>query len=78
MIVSGTTEELTQKAAGLAWSLIVNSNEHLEQYEASYCISNLRRTSTGVDLLLYKTTLYDSSLIKGLISFKGASIAFYT
>jgi ABC-2 type transport system ATP-binding protein len=49
LILSGTTAELTEQANGLAWNLIVNPNQ-LEQYEASYCISILRHTSTGVEL----------------------------
>ena len=49
LILSGTTAELTERAKGLAWNLIVAPNQ-LEQYEASYCISNLRHTSTGVEL----------------------------
>lgn len=49
LILSGTTADITQQASGLAWSLTVPPNE-LEQYVASYCISNLRHTSTGVEL----------------------------
>lgn len=49
LILSGTTADLTEQASGMVWSLLISHNE-LEQYEAHYCISNLRHTSMGVEL----------------------------
>lgn len=49
LILSGTAQDLTKQANGLAWNLTIPPHE-LKQYESSYCISNLRHIDSGVEL----------------------------
>lgn len=49
LILSGHPSELTENAAGMAWSLIVPEQE-VRRYEAKYCICNLRHVKSGIEL----------------------------
>ena len=49
LILSGRPSELTEQAAGIAWSLIVPERE-VGRYEAQCCICNLRHLTDGVEL----------------------------
>lgn len=49
LILAGSPAELTERAAGIAWSLIVPEQE-VGQYEARNCICNLRHMTDGVEL----------------------------
>lgn len=49
LILSGHPSELTENAAGMAWSLIIPEDQ-VRRYEAKYCICNLRHVKNGVEL----------------------------
>ena len=49
LILAGSPAELTEQAAGIAWSLIVPERE-VGRYEAQCCICNLRHLTDGVEL----------------------------
>ena len=49
LILSGSPSELTEQAAGIAWSLIVPERE-VGRYEAQCCICNLRHLPDGAEL----------------------------
>ena len=49
LILAGSPSELTEQAAGIAWSLIVPERE-VGRYEAQCCICNLRHLTDGVEL----------------------------
>jgi len=49
LVLSGSPRELTENAAGIAWTLTVPEQE-VSRYEAETCICNLRRLPDGAEL----------------------------
>lgn len=49
LILAGSPAELTERSAGIAWSLIVPEQD-VSRYEAQSCICNLRHTTDGAEL----------------------------
>lgn len=49
LILAGSPAELTENAAGMAWSLLVPEQE-VPRYEAQTCICNLRHMEGGAEL----------------------------